>query len=269
MRTCQWKDLLDGNYQLKHVISRHIHPRFTLQASGNRPRSLNAFVLYLSGSAELSAEGRSLAIQTGNLVYYPASSCYRSVVDTVNTEYDMVDFRLYDEAGEEITLASQPIVLFTECPATYRLKLAELVRINQYGGLGSALKSSALLYDLVYNLALDKFKETSQLSGYQRILPAILHLEKHYADAVTVAQLANMVNMSLTGFRKVFNRYSGQSPLEYRNSLRIRRACDLLRAGGHNVAEVAKLTGFDNAFYFSRAFKQATGKTPSDILREE
>lgn len=269
MLTCAWKNFLDGNFQLKHIISRNIHPRFTLQASGGRARATNSLVLYLSGSAEITAGGAALIIRPGNLVYYPAGSYYRSVVDIENTDYDMVDFTILNDAGEESALGSQPTVLFTACPATYRLKLAEMVRVNQFGGLASNLKSNALLYDLFYNLVLDKFMEASRLSGYQRILPAILHLEQHYVDNLTVAQLAELSNMSLTGFRKMFNKYSGLSPLEYRNNLRIRRACDLLRAGGHNVTEVAELTGFGNAFYFSRAFRKVTGKTPSEIMRSE
>lgn len=53
--------------------------------------------------------------------------------------------------------------------------------------------------------------------------------------------------------------------MEYRNNLRIRYACDLLKVGDHNVSEVAELTGFGNVQYFCRVFRKATGKAPGNI----
>ncbi|MDX9982186.1 MAG: AraC family transcriptional regulator [Lentisphaeria bacterium] len=260
-----WGDLLDGNYRLEHVYSRRTRPRMQIQGSEIRPRATNALVLYHDGLAEMQPPGSGFRAEPCCLAYYPAGSLYRVQVETPRTLYDQVEFSLTDPAGEETALADHPVVLFPECPAVYRVKMAEMVRVHEHGGLASALKSNSLLYDLLYRLVLDRFMEESKLSGYQRILPAILHLEQHYMNNVTVTSLARMSAMSVSSFRRAFGRYSGQGPLEYRNNLRIRYACDLLKVGDHNVSEVAELTGFGNVQYFSRVFRKATGNAPGDL----
>ncbi len=53
------------------------------------------------------------------------------------------------------------------------------------------------------------------------------------------------------------------TPLTLINDLRIKRAIKLLEAG-HNVSLVAYSCGFSDPHYFSRCFKKATGKSPSE-----
>lgn len=267
MRICDWKDLTEGNFTLKHIDSDRTQPHNVLQGGGNRPRAVNGLVLYLEGSAQLLPSGPETKFGAGCLAYYPAGSCYRASVEIPGTCYDRIEFAIYDPDGAEVALSDAPEALFDPCPAAFRLKISEMVRVRRHGGLASGLQSNSLLYDLIYHLAVEKFIEQSKLSGYQRIVPAILYLEQHAAQDVSVRGLAAMCDMSVSGFRRMFHRYCGMSPLQYRNALRIRHACDLLRVGEYNVSEVAERTGFGNVYYFSRAFKKATGKTPSSVMR--
>ncbi|MNP64606.1 HTH-type transcriptional activator Btr [compost metagenome] len=46
---------------------------------------------------------------------------------------------------------------------------------------------------------------------------------------------------------------------------RIERAQHLLLYAGMNVTEVADALGYRDIFFFSRQFKQHTGKSPSEI----
>jgi AraC-like DNA-binding protein len=269
LRICQWKDLLEGNYQFSHIYSKMTRPQFTVQGNTSRPRIMHGIVLYLSGSAILEPESSGVKAEAGTLLYYPANACYRAIVSVPQTCYNQVEFTITDAQGCPVTLSEQPFVLFKDCPAIYRLKIADMVRVHNQGGLACTIKLNALLYDLMYNLVLEKFIEESKLSGYQRILPSILFLEQHFIEKIPIEQLAQLSNMSVTGFRKLFRKYSGLSPLAYRNNLRIRRAYDLLRSGEHNVSEAADLTGFGNVFYFSRVFRQITGYAPSDILHQQ
>ncbi len=49
---------------------------------------------------------------------------------------------------------------------------------------------------------------------------------------------------------------------------RVRRACELLRATHLGMAEIADRCGFHDVFYFSAAFKKATGKSPKAYRAE-
>ncbi len=78
--------------------------------------------------------------------------------------------------------------------------------------------------------------------------------------------LAAMTNISEVYFRKLFVRAFGVSPHEYITRLRIEKAKQLLLCG-KNVSETAQLCGFASLYYFSGAFKKATGCSPSDFAR--
>lgn len=49
--------------------------------------------------------------------------------------------------------------------------------------------------------------------------------------------------------------------------IRLERAAALLRSG-HNVGRVADEVGFDNAKYFSTAFKKYFGVSPSEFKKQ-
>lgn len=70
--------------------------------------------------------------------------------------------------------------------------------------------------------------------------------------------------MSHTSFRRHFKTQTGLSPNQYLLELRLRKAQNLLTNTTLSVQTVASECGFDNAFYFSRFFKQRTGKAPID-----
>lgn len=265
MRRCEWSDLVEGRFHLEHIYTRRTRPRNSLQGNEARPRPANGLVLYHTGWTEVLPSGSGLQAGPGCLVYYPAGSRYRAFVDVPKTYYDQLEFILKDIEGKEVTLGDHPHVLFENCPAIYKIKLKEMADVHQNPRLASDFKSNALLYDLIYHLVIDIFTRESKLQGFQRILPAILHLEQDYSDHVTIGVLARMSNMSISGFRRLFTKYCGQSPVRYRNGLRIRRACDLLKAGQHTISEVAELTGFGSVYYFSRVFKDVTGQAPSTI----
>ena len=49
---------------------------------------------------------------------------------------------------------------------------------------------------------------------------------------------------------------------------RLDKAIDLLAAGGHSVADIAAMCGFNDEKYFSRIVKERYGKAPSEISRK-
>lgn len=52
--------------------------------------------------------------------------------------------------------------------------------------------------------------------------------------------------------------------MQYILSKRIQNAEALLRNPNYNISEIARIVGYDNALYFSRAFKKGKGMSPSE-----
>ena len=65
-------------------------------------------------------------------------------------------------------------------------------------------------------------------------------------------------------FRKKFKSALGITPLQYKNQLIMREACNLLKSGEFNVSETAYLLGFDTPYSFSKFFKKMLGISPKE-----
>ena len=57
--------------------------------------------------------------------------------------------------------------------------------------------------------------------------------------------------MSESGFRKLFTEYTGKSPVEYRNHIRLLRAEELILSGA-SVSEAAEKVGFGSISFYCR-----------------
>lgn len=79
----------------------------------------------------------------------------------------------------------------------------------------------------------------------------------------SIDSLAMEMAMSRSVFFKKIKSLTGQNPQEFIRDLKMKRAGALLRDTKYSIGEVAYLTGYPNAKYFSTAFKKYYGTSPS------
>jgi YesN/AraC family two-component response regulator len=97
----------------------------------------------------------------------------------------------------------------------------------------------------------------------QSILLEILALiEKNITEEIDFTDLAKEKGFSPNHFRKLFKDFTGLSPVEYINRLRIVKACDFLQNSDLNIGEISGSVGIYDANYFARLFKQFMGCSP-------
>lgn len=89
------------------------------------------------------------------------------------------------------------------------------------------------------------------------------YLEANYAKKINVEKLSKSFGYSSTYLSRIFKKKYGISPLQYRMVLRIDEAKKLLKRN-IKTKNIALLLGFEDAHYFSRVFRQATGMSPSE-----
>jgi AraC-like DNA-binding protein len=105
----------------------------------------------------------------------------------------------------------------------------------------------------------------SQVADYRDVgLAEVLRFcEAHFADEISVPQLAAKMFLSPSRFAELFKKQMGVPPGEYLRRLRLDKAQTLLKTGERSATEIAQECGFSDATQFSRAFKNAFGQTPS------
>ncbi|MBR1969211.1 MAG: helix-turn-helix transcriptional regulator [Clostridia bacterium] len=111
----------------------------------------------------------------------------------------------------------------------------------------------ARIYDLLYIL---EKPDTSSANKYSKILPAIVDIKKHYFENHKVSYYADMCNMSESNFRKLFREYTGTSPVEYRNLIRIYQVKNMVDSEEFSISEAAYVAGFNNMSFFYEVYNR-------------
>jgi AraC-like DNA-binding protein len=91
-------------------------------------------------------------------------------------------------------------------------------------------------------------------------------LDEHYAERVSLDELAKLMRLSAYHLNRPFRRKIGMPPHEYQVQVRIMKAKSFLRLG-RSISETASLVGFVDQSHFTRHFKRFVGVTPGKFLR--
>jgi len=101
--------------------------------------------------------------------------------------------------------------------------------------------------------------------GQDCIDQAVGHIQAHYAEALSVGELAAQYGYSEAHFSRSFRARTGLSPLAFLIQTRLRHAQHALRHTAMRIEEVARLVGYEDALYFSRLFRRRMGTSPREF----
>lgn len=99
-------------------------------------------------------------------------------------------------------------------------------------------------------------------------IASIVHfLQEHYRQPLTLAQLSAASGMSVSSFTAKFKKATGMTFMDYKQSLQIKHACELLRGTDTKILAVAYSAGFQDVSFFNRVFRRAIGMSPREYRR--
>lgn len=113
----------------------------------------------------------------------------------------------------------------------------------------------------------------NQLAGFMnagitdQINEAKKIITKNYNNSLSPEKVAKMVNMSYSWFRKLFRKYTGFSPSQFKEELRIQKSKELLANTDMTSQEIAFEVGFNTPYHFCIIFKRKTGYAPLDFRK--
>ena len=96
---------------------------------------------------------------------------------------------------------------------------------------------------------------------------ACRYIEERFAEGVSLTQLAEHVSLSPYYLLRVFRARVGMPPYAYLESVRIRQAQQLIKAG-RPLADIAVEVGFSSQSHLTRRFKQIIGVTPGRYAQQ-
>ena len=97
---------------------------------------------------------------------------------------------------------------------------------------------------------------------------AVSWIRTHFAQPVTVEEMAASVHMSASSFHQRFKAVASMSPLQYQKVLRLHRARRLMLFQTMDASDACRRVGYLSASQFSREYGRLSGNAPTkDIAR--
>lgn len=130
-------------------------------------------------------------------------------------------------------------------------------------GKDSVEDFESCIFELLDSYAAVSAALRSRQHGYLRMQRVKRIIERHATEDISLADIADLVNISPFYLLRQFKAHTGATPHDYMMGLRLMRARDLLSEGVLPIGGISRAVGFRDQRYFSRWFLKSTGVSPS------
>ncbi len=234
-------------------------------------RRLSGFIYFYGSSGKFKFNGKDLEANIGD-VFYLAPNVQYSV--TFNRELIglpttiLINLNISDEHGKEICLSEE---IFKICEDNHEKSVLTLFQKIAELFIPPTLNTTTVK-EHIYHL----FTKFSQFAQSQTISQKELTIIKtgieylHYdgEQELSIAEISKLCHISEVYFRKLFKKYSGLSPVQFRISKKIEKAKLLLESSAYTITEISDILGFESISYFSKLFKKQVGLSPQQFVNK-
>lgn len=121
--------------------------------------------------------------------------------------------------------------------------------------------------EIVYRLLMgeqgSRLRYVTLLGGStHRIAAAIERLRKEFDQPLRIAEVADDLGMSVSGFHHHFKAVTAMSPLQFQKQLRLQEARRLMLGEHLDAATAGYRVGYEDASHFNREYKRLFGTPP-------
>lgn len=227
-------------------------------------RHLYCFIYILSGFARYQFRDQIIDVKSGQILFLTKGCIYTIFVGSNDYHYIYVDFDVATQYAPSLK------------PAVYEIRNQEMTE-NLFRKMDKQwfykkpayhLQCKSILYEIFSRIIQNQTIYIPSTKN-EKIRSAVTYMESNFMNKdLSVPMLAGLANMSEAHFRRLFRDIYLMTPIQYLGQLRIDRAKDLLKDGDYSIHRIAELVGYSSIYYFSQAFKNKTGISPSRFASE-
>lgn len=233
---------------------------------------LNSFLIKLciSGEGVLEYGGQNYHVRQGQMFWIDCRQPQHYYTSREEGSWHLMWVHFFGESCEPYYRLFQnqnensPIINPSSSAAVRNI-LDELFSLYREGG--NTLKDDVLASSLLTSLMSGCIRDAGVISESRRlpayVLDARNYINLHYAERITLDDLARVISINKFYLQKLFKRYMGLSPNEYLIYTRLSQAKHLLSTTDHSIGRIAMDVGIDNVGYFTNLFKKYEGCAPS------
>ncbi|MBB3111608.1 two-component system response regulator YesN [Paenibacillus phyllosphaerae] len=134
-------------------------------------------------------------------------------------------------------------------------------------GLDSVAKARGFLVQITIRLT--ERQQATEERGESSLIEAVQqYIDDNYMFDLNLTMIAERFNYHPSYFSELFKAKAGKTFIQYVTDIRMRQATRLLEETQLSLWDIAELTGFSNASYFSSKFKKVYGMSPSEYRQQ-
>jgi len=103
-----------------------------------------------------------------------------------------------------------------------------------------------------------------QQAGHYLVRRALSYMQQHYAEKLTLSEVADACYVSQWHLSKLLNRYAGKSFNDILNTLRIDEAKRLLADPSLKIGDIGEMVGYADPAHFAKVFKKLTDMSANE-----
>lgn len=90
------------------------------------------------------------------------------------------------------------------------------------------------------------------------------YIRENFTKPISLAKISKVARMSPFSFSRYFKKNCGAGFVEYLNSVRMNKACHLLRETDYQISDISTGCGFNTISNFNKLFRKIEGMSPRD-----
>ncbi len=281
MRFTEYKeDVLRGSpdFPLEYYFIDREHRQYVMPLHWHRELEI---IRVKSGKLHLFLNNMEYILERGDLIFAGPGVLHRGEPEDCVYECIVFDLNMLCRYSSG-KIADRLLPLIMGSAEIERLCCPEDTELSStVGALFASVKTGGEFYQLeVYSLIAKTvyllyknshiaLHSASKRSDRQRDTMATLldYIEKNLTSKITLTELSRVSGINEKYLCRFFKEFSGYTPTDYVNRMRVERAVSEMTVGGKSITDAAFDSGFNELSYFSRIFKKYIGTTPRDFLR--
>ncbi len=179
----------------------------------------------------------------------------------------------YRGSGGALSLLRYPIVEHLSPTDRVRMALDQFVYEVSHPDIGTRALAESLLEQCVIRLFRRRHNAGDPSLWWidgatdEKLWPAMEAMLENPEFGHNLESLAERCALSRSVFASRFGKAYKIGPIEVLRNIRLRRAADLLTRSDLPIKRISAMAGYQSRTYFSRAFKEEFGVSPSDFKK--
>ncbi|MBO5211465.1 MAG: helix-turn-helix transcriptional regulator [Clostridia bacterium] len=272
MKIISFEKLYNTEFYITQPIAKTQYwaPRGNVYSAIGKPKISHTLLWFKNCSATItSKDGTVLEAERNQMTYMAKGIEYKVEFHNTSSGKEdtvVVHFQMTDQDGEDIAPILKPIICIKNVDPALAASL-DLLCEEFRKNIVCMPEVVSIIYQLMATVC-QKQKSRRTRKKFSCIRRGIDLLERD--SDLSITEIAKECGVSECYFRRLFQEYSGESPINFRQKHRIEKAKQLLLSDEHyTVSEIAEELGFSDIYHFSKTFKKLCGMSPNKFVQVE